>query len=113
VEQPTINKSKTGAVGPVLNKEHALFFFSFNVKGIVHCEFVLPNTMVNSDFYCDVLRCLRENVRRKRPERWCNYKWPLHHHNAPTHMCLKTIEFVTKQHGYHFPSSLLSGLSPL
>jgi hypothetical protein len=27
----------------------------FDMKGIVHCEFVPPNTMVNSDFYCDVL----------------------------------------------------------
>jgi hypothetical protein len=25
-----------------------------SVKGIVHHEFVPPNTMVNSDFYCDV-----------------------------------------------------------
>jgi hypothetical protein len=32
------------------------------VKGIVHCEFFPPNTMVNSDFYCDVLRHSRENV---------------------------------------------------
>jgi hypothetical protein len=34
----------------------------FNVKGIVHNEFVPPNTIVNSDFYCDVLRRMRENV---------------------------------------------------
>jgi hypothetical protein len=34
----------------------------FVVKGIAHCEFVPPNTTVNSDFYCDVLRLLRENV---------------------------------------------------
>jgi hypothetical protein len=35
----------------------------FEVKGIVHCEFVPLNTTVSSDFYCDVLRRLRENVR--------------------------------------------------
>jgi hypothetical protein len=35
------------------------------VKGIVHHEFVPPNTTVNSDFYCDVLRHLRENVCKK------------------------------------------------
>jgi hypothetical protein len=34
----------------------------FDVKWIVHSEFVPPNTTVNSDFYCDVLRRLRENV---------------------------------------------------
>jgi hypothetical protein len=35
------------------------------MKGIVCRGFVPPNTTVNSDFYCDVLRRLRENVRRK------------------------------------------------
>jgi hypothetical protein len=34
-----------------------------NVKGIVHCEFVPLNTMVNSDFYCDVSKRLKEKVR--------------------------------------------------
>jgi hypothetical protein len=31
----------------------------------VHREFVPPNTTVNSDFYCDILRRLKENVRKK------------------------------------------------
>jgi hypothetical protein len=71
-----------------------LFFF-FDVKGIVHREFVPPSTIVNSDFYCDILRRLRENVGRKRPELWCNDNWLLHHYNAPAHTSLKTTEFVT------------------
>jgi hypothetical protein len=32
---------------------------------MVHHEFVLHNTTVNSDFYCDILRCLRENFDEK------------------------------------------------
>jgi hypothetical protein len=40
----------------------------FYVKGIVHPEFVPPNTTVKPDFYCDVLRRLRENVQHKRLE---------------------------------------------
>jgi hypothetical protein len=69
----------------------------FNVKEVVRCEFVSPNTMVNSDFYsyCDVLRRLRENVRRKRPKLWHNQNWPLHHDNVPTHTSPKATEFVT------------------
>jgi hypothetical protein len=62
VEESTITKSKKGAAGPKFNKEHAHFF---DMKGIVHREFIPPNTVVNSDFYCDILRRLRENVRRK------------------------------------------------
>jgi hypothetical protein len=62
---------------------------------MVHHEFVPSNITVSSDFYCDVLRCLRENVRQKRPELGCNHDWLLHHNNVPTHMSLKTTEFVT------------------
>jgi hypothetical protein len=62
VEKPTITKSKEGAAGAEFNKEHAHCLS--HVKGIVRREFVPPNTMVNSDFYCDVLRCLRENLIR-------------------------------------------------
>ena len=50
--------------------------------GIVHKEFVPPGQTVNGKFYCEVLRQLRENVRRKRPEMWKNRNWLLHHDNA-------------------------------
>jgi len=39
----------------------------FDQEGIVHREVVPPGMTVNADFYCDVLRRLRENVQRKRP----------------------------------------------
>jgi histone-lysine N-methyltransferase SETMAR len=61
---------------------------------VVHHESVPPNTTVNSDFYCDVSRHLREHSPWKRQNLWCNHNW-LHHDNAPTHISLKTSEFVT------------------
>jgi transposase len=67
----------------------------FDVERTVHRDFVAPNTTVNSDFYCDVLRHLRENMQRKRPELWSKHNWLLHHDNASAYMSLKTIEFVT------------------
>jgi histone-lysine N-methyltransferase SETMAR len=93
VEEPTITKSKKGTAGQEFNKEHGHCFF--DVKGIVCHEFVPPNTTVNSDFYCDALRCLRENMRRKISELWHNHNWLLHHNNVPSHTSLKTTEFVT------------------
>jgi hypothetical protein len=87
VEEPTITKSKKGAAGPEFNREHAHCFF--NVKGTVHHEFVPPNTVANSDFYCDVLRHLSENVK------WHNHNWLLYHNNALAHTSLKTTEYVT------------------
>jgi histone-lysine N-methyltransferase SETMAR len=73
----------------VRSSTKSTLIFFFNMKMTVHCEFVPRNTMVNSDCYCDVLRHLRENVGRKRPEVWCNHK------NVPAPMSLKTTEFVT------------------
>jgi len=37
----------------------------FDQKGIVHKEFVPPGQTDNAAFYIEVLKCLRENVRRK------------------------------------------------
>ena len=70
-------------------------FFS-DIRGIVHMEFVPPGQTVNGKFYCEVLRRLRENVRRKRPEMWKNGNWLLHHDNAPAHTSLVVREFLTK-----------------
>jgi hypothetical protein len=48
-------------------------------------EFILASQTVNSTYYCDTLRQLRENVQRLRPEVCQQKKWLLHHNNAPIH----------------------------
>jgi hypothetical protein len=40
----------------------------FDIKGIAHKQFVLAGRTLNSAYYCDVLRRLRENEGRLRPE---------------------------------------------
>jgi len=67
----------------------------FDLKGIVHKEFVPPGQTVNAAFYVEVLRRLRENVRRKRPDQWQNNTWLLRRHNAPAHAALLTRRFLT------------------
>jgi hypothetical protein len=62
----------------------------------VHKEFVPAGQAVNSGFCCDVLRQLRENVRRRRPERWLEQTWLLHHDNAPSHTSVFTQKFLAK-----------------
>jgi hypothetical protein len=52
-------EQKRSARSRVQQRRCSLFF---NVKGVVHCEFVPPNTTVNCDFYCNILRHLRENI---------------------------------------------------
>jgi hypothetical protein len=58
-----VTESKKGMTGPDFNKEHTPFYFG--AKGLVHCEFVPPNTTVNSDFYRDILRHLKEMCNEK------------------------------------------------
>jgi hypothetical protein len=38
--------------------------------GTVHHEFAPEGQAVNAEFYCNVLRRVREDIRRKRPELW-------------------------------------------
>ena len=68
----------------------------FDQEGIVHREFVPPGITVNADFYRDMLRRLRENVRRKRPQKWQTQNLIIHHDNAPAHRCFKVSKFLAK-----------------
>ena len=60
----------------------------FNVDGIVHREFVPPGQTVNQQFYLNVLKMLRESMRRKRPENWQIEGRFFHHENVPVHTAL-------------------------
>jgi len=68
----------------------------FDQEGIVNREFVPPGMTVNADFYCDVLRRLRENVRRKGPQKWRNQKLIIQHNNVPVHRSFKVSQFLAK-----------------
>ena len=67
----------------------------FDIRGIVHHEFAPEGQNVNAQFYCNVLRHLREDVRRKWPELWHAGNWLLHDDDAPSHRALVTSEFLT------------------
>ena len=67
----------------------------FDHKGNVHKEFVPPGQTVNAAFNVELLKRLRENVRRKQPDQWWNNTWLLHHDNAPAHAALLTQRFLT------------------
>ena len=68
----------------------------FNQKGIVHKEFVPPGQTVNAAFYFEMLKRLRENVQRKRPDQWRNNTWLLYHDIAPAHAALLTRRFFDR-----------------
>ena len=79
----------------------------FDQEGIVHRDFVPPGMTVNTDFCCDVLRRLHENVWRKRPQKWQNQNFIIHHDNA--HRSFKVSQFFgQEQHDNDPPSPILT-----
>jgi hypothetical protein len=70
----------------------------FHIKGIAPKEFVLAGQTVNSAYYRDVLRRLRENM---------------HHDNAPYHTSFFTREFFTKNNVTVVPHPPYVSVSPI
>jgi len=56
-----------------------------------------PGQTVNGKFYSEVLKWLREGIRRKRPYKWKKNNWFLHHDNAPAHTSLVFRQFTTSK----------------
>jgi hypothetical protein len=65
VEKPHVTKAKK-----VKNNVKSMIITFFDIKGIVHKEFVPTGQTMNSGFNCEVLQRLRENVQRHRPQLW-------------------------------------------
>jgi len=70
----------------------------FDSEGIVHHEYAPDGQTINKEFYTEVLRRLHESFRRKRPEKWRDDDWILHHDNAPAHTSHLVQQFLAK-HG--------------
>src|SRR5215469_13381512 len=68
----------------------------FDSEGIIHHEYAPDRQTINKEFYLEVLRRLRESVRRKRPEKWRDGDWILHHDNAPAHTSHLVQQFLAK-----------------
>jgi len=96
------------------SKMKTMLICFFDQEGIVHREFVPPGMTVNADFYCGVLRRLRENVRRRRPQKWQNQNLIIHHDNAPAHRSFNVSQFLAKNNMTVIPQSpILTRSGPL
>lgn len=69
----------------------------FDSLGIVHMEFIPQGATVNKTRYKEILRRLRDSIRRKRPELWRRKNWLLLHDNAPAHRSVLVQEELARQ----------------
>ncbi|UYV67590.1 hypothetical protein LAZ67_5001322 [Cordylochernes scorpioides] len=66
----------------------------FDIRGIVHCEFVPQGQTVNSAFYLEVLRILKRRIARVRTE--IKDKVKLHRDNATSHTAFIITNFLAR-----------------
>ncbi|UYV68491.1 MAN2B1 [Cordylochernes scorpioides] len=66
----------------------------FDIRGIVHCEFVPQGQTVNSAFYLEVLRRLKRRIARVRTDIKDTVK--LHHDNATSHTAFIITNFLAR-----------------
>ncbi|UYV80995.1 hypothetical protein LAZ67_19002436 [Cordylochernes scorpioides] len=63
----------------------------------------LPSSETGLSVYMGIMRCLREAVRLKRPERWQNNDWILHVGNARPHTAHVVLQFLAKHSTIQIP----------
>lgn len=78
------------------SKMKVMLIVFFDIRGVVHYEFVPEGQTVNKEYYLGVMKRLRERIRKKRPNLWANNSWILHDDNAPSHRATIVTDFLAK-----------------
>ena len=68
----------------------------FDSRGIIHYEYAPEGQAINKEHYLELLRRLRDAVRRKRPDMWEAKNFRLHHDNALAHSAHVIQAFLAK-----------------
>jgi len=68
----------------------------FDIKGVVHYQFIPQGQTINQVYFVEILKRLLETVRRERPELWPT-DWILHHNDAPAHKALSVKQFLAQK----------------
>ena len=95
VEKSSITKTKETKDVEVEGQGDLIVFF--DIKGIIHFEFLPLGQTVNQYVFKEILRHLMRLVRDKRRDLWENNAWVLHHDNAPVHSALSIRQFLAER----------------
>ena len=74
----------------------------------MHYEFAPTGQTINKEYYVEVLKRLRDAVRRKRPCFWSRVDWLLHHDNAPAHSSNLVQQFLEEHKNVQLRQPLYS-----
>jgi len=98
VQWKTANSPRPKKFRQSKSRVRTMLLTFFDIRGIVHYEFVPTGQTVNQVYYLEVLERLHEKVRRKWSELFAINSWILHHDNASAQTALSVREFLaTKQ----------------
>uniref|UniRef100_V5GSS2 Mariner Mos1 transposase n=1 Tax=Anoplophora glabripennis TaxID=217634 RepID=V5GSS2_ANOGL len=76
------------------SKIKTMLIVFFDIRGLVHHEFVPRGTTVNAKLYVEVLKRLKRRVQRVRLD--IANDWKLHHDNAPAHSSFLFTNYLAK-----------------
>jgi hypothetical protein len=66
----------------------------FDIRGVIHFEFVPRGTTANQTFYMEMLKRLIDALRHKQGELWRDYPLILHHDIMKAHSSLRVSQFL-------------------
>ena len=75
----------------------SMLIIFFDCEGVAHYEFAPRGQTINKEYYVEVLKRLRDAVRRNRPCFWSSGDWLLHHDNALAHLSNLVQQFLAKR----------------
>ncbi|UYV64507.1 hypothetical protein LAZ67_3001027 [Cordylochernes scorpioides] len=78
------------------SKNKVLLATFFDIKGIVHYEYLEEGRTINKESYLNIMRRVRESIRLKKSEMWSSKNWIIHHDNAPPHTATSVLTYLAK-----------------
>ena len=87
-QSPRITKARQSK-----SKIKLMLIAFFDVRGMVHYEFLLQGQTMNQRVYKEILQRLLRSVREKGRDLWESNTWLLHHNNALAHTALSIWKF--------------------